>query len=86
MIVVLAEAMDVTFEIARQVIILEQDAVLERLVPSLDLALGLGMTRRCAHVVHASIFEPLCKVSGDVAGAVVAEQSWFVHDARRRVP
>jgi len=83
---VLAEAMDVTFEIARQVIILELNAVLERLVPSLDLALDLRVTRRSAHVVHASIFEPLCKVFGDVAGAVVAEQSWFVHDARRRAP
>jgi hypothetical protein len=35
------EGRDLTFEIAGQVIVLEQDAVLERLMPALDLALGL---------------------------------------------
>ena len=40
-IVVLDEARDLGFEIARQVIVLEQNAVLERLVPAFDLALGL---------------------------------------------
>jgi hypothetical protein len=40
-IVVLDEARDLGFEIAGQVIVLEQNAVLERLVPALDLALGL---------------------------------------------
>ena len=40
MVVVLDEGRDLTFEIAGQVIVLEQDAVLERLMPALDLALG----------------------------------------------
>ena len=41
-IVVLDEARNLGFEITGQVIVLEQNAVLERLVPALDLALGCG--------------------------------------------
>ena len=40
------EAADVGFEITRQIVVVEQDAVLEGLVPALDLALCLGMQRR----------------------------------------
>ena len=80
-IVVLDEAIDMGLEIAGQVVVLEQDAVLERLVPTLDLALGLGMIGRTAHVPHAGAFEPLRQVSRHVAGPVVAEQPWFVHHA-----
>jgi CO/xanthine dehydrogenase Mo-binding subunit len=45
-IVVGDEGRDLGFEIARQVIVFEQDAVLERLMPALDLALGHRMIRR----------------------------------------
>jgi hypothetical protein len=41
MVVMSHEGRDLTFEIAGQVIVLKQDAVLERLMPALDLALGL---------------------------------------------
>jgi hypothetical protein len=44
------EGRDLTFEIAGQVIALKQDAVLERLMPALDFALGLrviGALRTC---------------------------------------
>ena len=44
----------VRFEIARQVIVVEQDAVLERLMPALDLALGLRMIWRSTNMVHAA--------------------------------
>src|ERR1700731_100520 len=44
-IVVSDEGLDLGFEIAWQVV-LEQDAVLERLMPALDLALGHRMIRR----------------------------------------
>ena len=40
-VVVLDEEVDLRFELARKVVVLEQDAVLERLMPALDLALGL---------------------------------------------
>ena len=69
-IVVIDEAIDVRFEVARQVVVLEQDAVLERLMPALDLALGLRMAGSTAYVAHAGIFEPLCQIAGDVAGAL----------------
>jgi hypothetical protein len=49
-IVVLGEARDLGFEITGQVVVLEQNAVLERLVPALDLALGLGMARNTANL------------------------------------
>ena len=86
MIVVIDEAIDVRFEVARQVVVLEQDAVLERLMPALDLALGLRVTGCAAHVVHAGILEPLRQVTGDVARPVVAEQAWLVHDTGRVTP
>ena len=51
MVVMSHEGGDLTFEIGGQVIVLEQDAVLERLMPALDLALGLrviGALRTCS--------------------------------------
>ena len=48
MAVVLDECPDLRFELTGQVVVFEQDAVLERLVPTLDLALGLGMAWRPA--------------------------------------
>lgn len=42
MVVMLDEGRDLPFEIAGQMVILEQDAVLEGVVLALDLALGLG--------------------------------------------
>src|SRR5260221_2230925 len=45
-VVVADEVADLLFEIARQVVVLKQDAVLERLVPTPDLALGLGIIHR----------------------------------------
>ena len=85
-IVVIDEAIDVRFEVARQVVVVEQDAVLERLMPALDLALGLRMTGRPAHVPHAGVPEPLRQVARDVARSVVAEQSRFVGDAGSGAP
>jgi hypothetical protein len=45
MIVVGDEVTDLLLEITGQVVVLEQNAVLERLVPALDLALRLMMQR-----------------------------------------
>src|SRR5580693_3128243 len=44
-IVVNDEGLDLGFEIARRVIVFEQDTVLERLMPALDLALGHRVIR-----------------------------------------
>src|ERR1700722_12233566 len=60
--------------------VLEQNAVLERLVPALDLALGLRMARGAANMRDATVLQPFRKIARDVARSVIAEQSWFVHD------
>lgn len=45
-IIVLDERLDLGFEIARQVVVLQQDAVLQGLVPTFNLALRLRSMRR----------------------------------------
>ena len=66
----------------RQIVVLQQDAVFQGLMPALDLALGLGMVRCAANVIHALVLEPDSKIAGDVGRAVVAEQPGFVNDLR----
>jgi len=51
-IVVLDEGLDLGLEVAGQEVVFEQDAVLQGLVPALDLALGLGMHRSAADMAH----------------------------------
>src|SRR5215213_6808411 len=53
MIVVLDEGRDLAFEIAGQVVVFQQDAVLQRLMPAFDLALCPRMVGRTADVLHA---------------------------------
>ena len=74
-IVVLDEGLDLLFEIAGQEVVLQQHAVLERLVPALDLALGLRMERCAAHMIHCLPVEIVGQFAGDVAGAIVAGQA-----------
>jgi len=57
-IVVLDEARDLGFKITGQVVVLEQNAVLERLVLALDLALRLGMARSTANMEQAAVLQP----------------------------
>ena len=52
-IVVVDEALEMRFEVAGQEVVFEQDAVLERLMPALDLALRLRVARRAAHVTNS---------------------------------
>lgn len=70
-VVMIDEGADPRFEGTRQEVVFEQDAVLQRLVPSFDLALGLRMARRAAGVLHPLAGEPGCQFSGDVARAIV---------------
>ena len=69
------ECIDLSFEIAGQIIVLEQDAVLERLMPALDFALGLGMEGSATNVPDAAILEPFRQIAGDVRAPVVAQQA-----------
>ncbi len=77
-IVMLDEGFDLAFEIARQEVVLQQDAVLERLMPALDLALGLRMKRSAADMAHAVGVDPFGEFAGDVGRPVVAERFWLV--------
>lgn len=57
-IVVIDEDVDPGFERPPQVLVLQQDAVLQGLVPALDLPLGLWVVGRAAHMLHAFAFQP----------------------------
>ena len=76
MVVVFNEGFDPRLQLAGQVGVFEQDAILERLVSALDLALRLRMVWRTADVGHAPAAEPVGQVAGDVARPVVGEQTW----------
>ena len=52
MTVVLNKGLDLMGEVAGQEIVLQKDAVFERLVPAIDIALGLWMIRRAAMRSH----------------------------------
>jgi len=68
-IVVIDEGCDGALKIARQVIVLEQDAALERQVPSLDLALGHQMIGLAMGVGHTLAVEPVGKFARDIGRA-----------------
>src|SRR5690606_23186535 len=69
-IMMIDEGRDLALEIARQEVVFQQDAVLERLMPTLDLALGLRVKWRSADMAHAVGVDPLGEFGGDVGGAV----------------
>ena len=54
-IVVVDEGFNLSFKITRQEVVFQQDAVLQGLMPSFDLALGLWMIWRTARVLHALV-------------------------------
>src|SRR5690606_31593751 len=51
-VIMLDEGFDLGLKVTGQEVIFEQDAILEGLMPALDLALGLGMHRSAAHMAH----------------------------------
>ena len=75
MIVVVDEVGDGAFEIARQVVVLEQESTFQSEMPAFDLALGHGVIGLAAGVRHALVVEPFGQFAGDIGRAVVAEQA-----------
>jgi len=65
-IVVLDEGRHGFLKCPGQVIVLEQDAVLQGLVPAFDLALGLRMPGSAANVIHALVGKPIGQLAGGV--------------------
>jgi len=80
MVVMLDEGVDPSAEVARQVVVFQQDAVLQGLVPSLDLALGLRVIRCASDMIHLPVFQPVGEFTRDVTGAVVRERARLVQD------
>jgi hypothetical protein len=72
-VVVLDEGTDGLLEGAGQVVVLRQHAVLQRLAPALDPALGLRMVRRAADMSDAQVAQPVRQVARDVGRAIVAQ-------------
>ena len=79
-VIVLDESADLAFKVPRQIIVFQQDAVLQRLMPAPDLALCLRVVRRATDMLHGVVFEPVRKVAGDVRRAIVTEQPGFMDD------
>ena len=75
MIVVGDEGLDPGCEIARQEVVLQQDAVLQGLVPAFNLALCLRVIWRSTHMTHPVITELFGQVSGDVRRTIIGQQS-----------
>ena len=79
-VVVIDEGFDLGLKITGQEVVFKQNTVLQGLMPTLDLALGLGMIGRSARVLHAFVLQPFSQFSRDVAGSVVAAQARLVNN------
>ncbi len=66
------EGLDLSLEVARQIVVLQQDPVLQRLVPSLDLALGLRVIGGAANALD-DISSAINKKDGRVVRYPVVE-------------
>ena len=66
MVVVRHEGGDLALEIAGQVVVLKQDAVLERLMPALDFALGLRMEGRSVDMLDVLLVQPISQIARDI--------------------
>ena len=65
-------------QVAGQEVVFQKDAVLQGLMPALDLALGLGMHGSAPDMAHPLGLDIVRQLPRDVAGAIVTEQAWFV--------
>ena len=65
------ECVDLILKIAGKKVIFEQDAILPGLMPTLDLSLCLWMARGAVDMFNLLFVEPICEISGNIAGAVI---------------
>lgn len=66
MIVMIDEGFDLGFDVAGQDEVFQRDAVLQGLMPPLNLALGLRMLRCTARVLHALVLQPFSQVAENI--------------------
>ena len=69
-VVVIHEGFNTGLKISGEEVVFQQDAV----VPSFNLALGLGVIRCAPDMAHALVLQPISQITGDVAGTVVRSQ------------
>lgn len=75
LVVMLDEVSDGVLRSARQIVVFQQDADLEGLMPPLDLALDLQRIRCPADMINSLIFQPVGQVARDVRRAIFGRQS-----------
>ena len=63
MIVVVDERLDLGLEVLREEIILQQNTVLQGLVPALDLTLGLRVIGCTANMIHSPVIQPFGQIT-----------------------
>ena len=80
MVVVIDERFNLCLQVCREEVVLQQDAVFQGLVPSLNLTLSLRMIRRTPDVSHFLVAQPLSQLARDVAGSIVRQQSRLVNN------
>ena len=83
-VVVINERLDLDLKIAGQEVVFQQDTVLHGLMPTLNLALGLRVEGRAAHVAHSLCLDVFCQLARDVAGSIVRQQARSVMHVGRR--
>jgi hypothetical protein len=71
MIVMLDEGGDLRFEVLLEEVVLQENAVLERLVPAFDLALRLRMAGSAVDLVDLVFLQPFAEIGSNVTRAVV---------------
>ena len=79
-VIVVDESADLAFKVSGQIIVFQKHAVFQRLMPTLDLALGLRMIGGSTDMLHPVVFEPFREITRDVRRAIVAKQSRLVND------
>ena len=72
-IVIAHEAMELLFQLARQVIVIEQDLVFHRAMPAFDLPLCLWVIRASTCMTHAIFFQVISELARDITWAIVAQ-------------
>ena len=76
LVVMLNEGLDMVFQIPGQIVALQKNAVLQRLMPAFNLALCHGVVGRAADMLEVAVAEPGCQITGDVAGTIVRQEPW----------
>ena len=74
-VVIRDECADLAFEIARQIVVFQQNAVLHGLVLTFYFALSLWVERCATDMLHVLPLQPFSQIARDVAGAFIAEQT-----------